>query len=300
MKALIIYNPVSNKGMIEKKLGMIKERLLLKYDKVDAMKTVSSQHAEDVARVNSSKYDLIVACGGDGTVHFVSNGIVKSGDTNVKLGILPLGTCNDVARTLHIPRKLNKAIDVLLRGESVQYDMIFDGDNYEIYTVAFGLFVNASFNTSKKSKKVWGRIAYIFKGFWSIFRIKPLPLTIETADFKDSGDYVQLLLLNAYSTAGFYINGTSNINDGVMELVMIKHQKGFLSSVKGLFTVLGLFIFGLRSVKKFKNVIIVKTDKVTIENHFDAPFTADGEQMNFLKKSFEIQDQINILQGRKI
>ena len=105
---LVIYNPGAKRGKIEEIIPNIKQRLSLRFSPVDFMPGQTANGAEELAKQYADKYDIIVSCGGDGTLHQVVNGVAKSGHSPI-IGILPYGTCNDVARTLNIPKKLDKA-----------------------------------------------------------------------------------------------------------------------------------------------------------------------------------------------
>ena len=73
---LIIYNPNALKGKIDEVIPHIKQRLLLRYSQVDAMFSPETDGAEALAFKYASKYDVIVSCGGDGTLHEIVNGVM--------------------------------------------------------------------------------------------------------------------------------------------------------------------------------------------------------------------------------
>lgn len=296
-KAIVLYNPNSRKGKIKKLIPYICKRLLTKFKVCDSLMSKSGKNMEDLACQNAFKYDVIVVIGGDGTIHNAVNGIKRSTCKTVKLGILPYGTCNDVCRTLHIPKKLDKAIDVILRGSVLDYDIMKSDGEYIVYTLSGGMFVKSSFETKSKFKKIFGRVAYFLNGIFELFRLRSLPLTFNIDGTKYNGRYLLALLLNTHSTAGFYINGKSSVSDGKMELLLIERKKGYL---RGLFTIFVTFIFGINAIKKFKNVRIVSCKTVTIENHSQEAFTADGEKCKFLKKTVSIDGSIPIFHGMNI
>jgi len=297
MKALIIYNPFALRGKIELKIKYIKNRFMTKYEVVDILKTESSQDAVDIAKSNIDNYDIYIVIGGDGTLHQVCNGIAQV-DGHIKVGLIPLGTVNDVAHILHIPNKINKAIDIILRGKTLFYDLIFDGSQYIVYTLAGGMFIKGSYSTSSKAKSLFGKTAYYFKGFFNSFCPVTIPLTIESYEFRESNQYLNCIVLNSYNTAGFFINGESSVSDGKMEVVLIKKKnKNVFSHIGAMFTLCCMFLFGLKSIKKFKNVSILYTDRVRIENHSNVPFTADGEKSEFLITNLEIKNKIEFFHG---
>lgn len=293
-KVVVLYNPNAKKGKISKSIPHIQRRLLTKYDECECVASKSGKDLEDLAYRHSMTSDCLVVVGGDGSVHNVINGIKRSAAKSIRLGILPMGTVNDVCKTLHIPKKLDKAIDVILRGCTLDYDIISDEQQYIVYTLSGGMFVRSSFETNKKLKKVFGKLAYFLHGAGELFRLKTYPMTFIADGEKYSGRYILALILNTYSTAGFYINGKSSVSDGKMEIVLIERKRSYLVA---LFTMVRLFLFGIGSLKKCKNVKIVSCEKCSIENHSQQPFTMDGERCDFLKKTIYIDSPVTVYHG---
>ena len=190
---LLIYNPNAMKGKIEEFLPKIKQRLFLRYQVVDAMTSHDSNGSENLAFKYASKYDVIVSCGGDGTLHQVINGVMKSG-ANPLIGLLPFGTCNDVAKTLKIPFNLDKALDCILRLNTTNYDLIFDGKDYVTYSMATGYLTQCSYCATKKSKKAIGKLAYIFSALKNVFKFKSIPLTVTYDGERVHGKFLYFML----------------------------------------------------------------------------------------------------------
>lgn len=284
---LIIYNPNAMKGKISEHLPHIKQRLLLRYETVDATAT-PVEGAEDLAFTFAGKYDILVSCGGDGTLHEMINGVMKSG-FNPIIGILPFGTCNDVARSFKIPFNLDQAIDCILRLNTTSYDVMFDGKDYVTYALATGYLTQASYSASSKIKKKIGRLAYVFSGIKCMFQLDALPMTITCDDERIHGKFMYVMSMNGESTGGFKLNKGEIINNGTVKLVMIKKARGWL------FTFLKMFLFGIKSIMNSKNAIVREVKQFEIENHSNAPFTLDGEKSKFLKKKIEVKQVMSIV-----
>ena len=284
---LIIYNPNAMKGKISEKLPYIKQRLLLRYSQVDAVST-PKEGAENIALSFANKYDILVACGGDGTLHEVINGVMKS-EIQPIVAILPFGTCNDVARTFKIPFDLDGAIDCILRLHTTSYDVMFDGEEYSIYALATGYLTKASYTTSCKIKKKLGRLAYVFSGIKCMFQFDSLPMTITCDNERIHGKFIYFMAINGESTGGFRLNRGDSFNNEKIKIVMIKKARGCL------FTFIKMFLFGIKSVIKSKNAIVRDVKNFKIENHANTPFTSDGERIKFLKKEFLVKQVKNIV-----
>ncbi len=290
---LVIYNPNARKGKIKEVMPYILERLSTKFKPCEAVQSKSAEDMIDLARKNSEKYNCIVVAGGDGSIHNVING-VKQGKGRPTLGFLPYGTVNDVCHTLNVPRDLDKAIDVILRGETVKYDIMQEGDNYMIYTFAGGMFVSTSFKTSTTFKRIMGKLAYFITGAKQLFSMRTLPLTVTIDGERHHGRYIMMMVLNSTSAAGFKINKERDIDDGLMDVILVEKKRSY---IKALFILLKMFLFGLNSVRKSKNVVIQKCKNVKIENHSNEPFTQDGEEAKFLTKEISITSPITAFYG---
>lgn len=290
---LIIYNPNARKGKIKEVMPYIVERLSTKFKPCESVQSKSAEDMIDLARKNAEKYNCIVVAGGDGSIHNVING-VKQSKGRPTLGFLPYGTVNDVCRTLNISRDLDKAIDVILRGETVKYDIMQEGNNYMIYTFAGGMFVSTSFKTSTGMKRVLGKVAYFLTGAKQLFSMRTLPLTVTIDGERHHGRYIMGMVLNSTSAAGFKINKERDIDDGLIDVILVEKKKSF---IKALFVLLKMFLFGLNSVRKSKNVVIKKCKTVKIENHSNEPFTQDGEEADFLTKEISISSPITVFCG---
>ena len=287
---IVIYNPNARKGKIKEVMPYILQRLSTKFKPCEAVQSKSAEDMIDLARKNAEKYNVVVVAGGDGSIHNVING-VKQSKGRPTLGFLPYGTVNDVCRTLNIPRDLDRAIDVILRGETIKYDIMQEGDNYMIYTFAGGMFVSTSFKTSTGLKRVLGKVAYFLTGAKQLFSMRTLPLTINIDGERHHGRYIMMMVLNSASAAGFRINKERDIDDGLIDVILVEKKRSYLVA---LLTLLKMFIFGLNSVRKHKNVVIKKCKNVVIENHSNEPFTQDGEQADFLTKEINITAPITV------
>lgn len=287
---LIIYNPGAMKGKIDEIIPHIKQRLLLRYSQVDAMFSPETNGAEILARKYASKYDVIVSCGGDGTLNEIINGVMKS-EARPVIGILPFGTCNDVARSLNIPLDLEKAIDCVLRVNETKFDVMFDGKDYIAYSLAAGYLVKSTYSASEENKKKFGRFAYFMSALKCLFKFDSLPLTINYDGERIHTKAAYLMFLNGESAGGFKLNKNDQINNGKVKMVLIKRTNW----IANLITCIKLFLFGIKSIRKNRNVIVKDVKNFEIENHSNAPFIIDGEKVKFLKKSISVSNQLTLI-----
>ena len=287
---LILFNPNAMRGRIDEFLPVIKKRLMTRFSKVDFIASPNELGVEDLAKKNAEYYDIIIACGGDGTVHQTINGVMKSGFKPL-VGILPYGTCNDVAFTLGIPNDMNKALDCILRLNTTKYDLMYDGTDYIVYALATGYITDASYSAGKKIKKKLGRFAYVLAGIKSFFKIPALPMTVEFEDKRIHSKFAYFMLMNGFRVGGFKINKNELLDNAKVKLVMIQRT----NAIATFFRFIKLFLRGVKAFKDNKYVIIKDIDNVKIENHSNTPFTLDGEKINFLKKSIKVNSSIELI-----
>ncbi len=113
-RARIIYNPTSGRELFKKELPEVLRRFEEAGYETSTHATTCEGDAVDAAKYAvEHKFDLIIAAGGDGTINEVLHGIAEQ-DHRPQLAIIPVGTTNDFARALGIPRDIQKAVSVIL------------------------------------------------------------------------------------------------------------------------------------------------------------------------------------------
>jgi diacylglycerol kinase (ATP) len=168
-KALLLYNPNSGQRRARRVADVDAALAVFRGAGVDAsaMPTRGAGDAADqVTSAVAEGYDTIFACGGDGTIHDVMQGLVG---TNVALGIIPLGTANSLANDLGFPSSPTKAARAALSAKSrrvavgrVEFQD-FDGKPAARYfTVAVGVGVDAHlfYKINPTAKRHLGMVAY--------------------------------------------------------------------------------------------------------------------------------------------
>jgi len=166
--------------------------------------------------------DLVVCAGGDGTLVSVANGLVHS---KVPLGILPLGTGNDLARILGIPLKLDDALNVLSGDHTVlEMDALKVDDCYYFSNVSVGITPEMMKDTDSKQKKRFGRLAYLWTMFKQsrIFQMRHYNLIID--DQKQRVNAVEIMVSNTtlLEAPPNLFGSLDTLNDGKLEIYLVK------------------------------------------------------------------------------
>jgi|LGOV01.1.fsa_nt_gb diacylglycerol kinase (ATP) len=278
MKCVVIYNPFAKKGKIKDNKQLIKDTLLQKFEEVDFLESEYNNHTSELAASACGVYDVIVAAGGDGTFNEVVNGIAEK-ENKPMVAFLPCGTVNDVARSLGIPKNIEGALQVILGGKAFKHDIFKANDRYGVYVLTAGLFSRSTYITDQEKKRKFGWLAYFAQGFKDLFRPNNIRIKI-TCDNNDSieDNFAFIMLANSNSVAGFHVNENATLNDGLVDVVLIKQSR--ILSLTNLFSglrLVKLFLFRIRSLKNDVRVTHVEAKNVSIKNYSDAEFNMDGE-----------------------
>lgn len=223
-RLLLVVNPVAGKGKGMKKypkaMEIFSERgyepeLLLTDAKGEAAKRITEVAAD---------FDMIVAIGGDGTLNMVADAVIKSG-SDTPMGYIPLGSTNDFGASLELSKNIKRACINIVSKEPKPIDVgCINGVNF-VYIACTGLFTSSSYSTPQKMKRIFGKTAYLFKGFADLFRAESIHYSISIDGDEDiEGDFLYGGISNTLRVAGIFSLKTSNVvfDDGIFELTMIK------------------------------------------------------------------------------
>ena len=300
MKCVFIYNPVSGKGKIPKKLDYIVKKLHEKYDEVEVRATQSSGDMANFAREAIDKVDAIIFAGGDGSFNEVLQGVADV-ENMPALGYIPSGTVNDIARTLKIPRNIKKALKIILNGRTAKLDCMKANDRYAMYVIAAGAFTRATYLTSQKQKNQMGSIAYFIEGARSELNFDIFNIDCKNENKEEQTSCVFVSFMNSQSVAGFRLNRTTKLQDGKIEVAIVsqKKKKGFWNKVGAILSVFKLFLFGYRA--KNRDLIRLEGALFDVDVGEDVVWIFDGEKGASGKLHIEVIPQrVNMIISKKL
>jgi diacylglycerol kinase (ATP) len=222
-KARIIYNPTSGREQMKRNLPYVLDRLERVGYEASAHSTTGVNNAKEAARHAVDRgFDLVIAAGGDGTVYEVVNGLAEQ-PSRPKLGIIPMGTTNDFARAIDVPRTIEKACDVLCDGIEMPADIGKVNDHYFINIAGGGKLTELTYDVPSKLKTMLGQLAYYLKGMEMLPSIRPTEVRIEYDGRLFEGKIMLFLLANTNSVGGFEkLAPQSLLNDGMFDLIILK------------------------------------------------------------------------------
>ncbi len=271
-KLLLIVNPRSGKARMGAALLGVVEVFSKGGYEVTVYPTKSSGDAtERIEAVKQGEFELIVACGGDGTLNEVISGLMNA-DLDIPIGYIPAGTLNEWSTGLGISKTIKTAAKDILKGQEITLDIGKFGNKYFTYTASFGAFTSASYSANQSVKNVLGQSAYFFEGIKSLSNIKPIHLKIECDGKEFEDDYLFGAVSNSLSLGGVvkFDEEIVKLNDGFFEVFLIKKPTNILqfeSFVEGIikkdFDRDGMEFFTAKSLK-------IKSDQIV-------DWTLDGE-----------------------
>ncbi len=271
-KLFYIYNPRAGKGQIKNHLVKILDIFAKEGYEITVYPTKYPGDALAAASSLSNEYDLLVCSGGDGTLDEVVTGVMKRG-MKIPIGYIPTGSTNDFARSLRIPKTMEKAAEMVMSDYRFSCDVGSFNDDIFVYIAAFGIFTDVSYGTPQEIKNVLGHMAYLLEG------MKRLPavnnayrLRIESNGKQIEEDFVFGMVTNSDSVGGFKsITGKYvKLNDGLFEVTLIKRPKNALE-MQGIMAALIAQETDERYMYSFK------TKEIKIESQGKIPWTLDGE-----------------------
>ena len=224
-KALWIINPCSGKTTSRAGLG---EGLHI-FSRADIEPTVYFTRAKGDAAAAAEKaqgYDMLVCCGGDGTLNEVINGLLRRPDP-LPLGYIPSGTTNDFAASLGLSKRIAEAARDIVEGEPTPIDVgSLQGRRFS-YIASFGAFTKASYSTPQKVKNAWGHLAYIFEGIKEVTNIKPMQISVLANGRRYEDNYLFGAVSNSTSVAGLFKlrRDMVDFSDGRFEVMLIRQPK---------------------------------------------------------------------------
>jgi diacylglycerol kinase (ATP) len=223
MRVKVILNPCADlgRGVQQKKLIETEGE---KWNGLDLMVTDRPGHASELARMAADEgYDVVVAAGGDGTVHEVVNGLKQAEGAGVKLGVIPIGTGNDFAHGLNIPENIPLAVERVFRGHCRSIDLaavVDDRGKNRLFENNLGIGFDA--NVVMRVKAIT-RLHGFPKYFWGVLKTLALDFRPFRFDMRfDDEELSQDVLFVAFGLGprhggGFMLTPNAQQDDNLID-----------------------------------------------------------------------------------
>jgi len=275
MKLLLIYNPHAGHDNASKILPKVQKKLQDSGIEFDIQLTDYPEHATQiVSEADFSQYDALAAAGGDGTLFEVINGYYKNkSEKRIPIAVIPVGTGNAFARDLNLDElSYDKAIDILASGETKKIDVgkfTTHGQEYYFLNI-LGLGFVADVTGTARKLKILGNFSYTLGVLWQIIFKNPHRLEIEIDGEMHVMDALFTEISNTRYTSNFLMAPTAEINDGLLDVTVLKNmtRRKLLKALPTVFTGEHIHLEEVETWKASKVKVITSEPKV---------LTPDGE-----------------------
>ena len=225
MKVRILINPNAGKQVVMRELYNVYQAFADHGDQPVMELSVNADHAAvTLDRAIAARPDVLVCCGGDGTLSATVDKLLSSG-ADIPLGYIPAGTTNDFANFLGLPKEPAQAARLIAQGEAAPIDTGLFEDRHFIYVASFGAFTQTSYATTQSLKNSMGHLAYVIEGIKELPALKSYSVRAETAEGNVyEGEYLFGSMSNSTSLGGIIKLDSSKVDatDGKFELTLVR------------------------------------------------------------------------------
>lgn len=166
--------------------------------------------------------DIVIIGGGDGTLNRSLEALLE---VDRPLGVLPLGTANDLARTLTIPGDLHQACEVIARGHRCPIDLGCVNGKHYLNVASIGLSVRVTEYLTGDIKRRWGALGYVVSLVKAYRAMHPHRVTVSYDDRNETFRSIQVAIGNGrFYGGGMLVHDTASISDGCLNLYSIQPQ----------------------------------------------------------------------------
>lgn len=227
-QVIVIVNPVAGKRKIMDEVGCLLASLKKQEYKTKLFITQKKGDATRAAAKFGRTRDVIVCCGGDGTLNEVISGLLTI-EEKPTLIYYPCGSTNDFATTLGLIKNPQFVCEDIENRQIMDLDIgMFNNEMNFSYIASFGIFVKASYSAPQKLKNTFGHFAYILQGIKEFPTIgKSYHTKITYDDGVIEGDFALVAVTNSTSAGGVLRLPSEQVklNDGLFEILLIKGIK---------------------------------------------------------------------------
>ncbi|MCK4529003.1 diacylglycerol kinase family lipid kinase [candidate division WOR-3 bacterium] len=275
----IIVNPAANRGKPKPMFRRLEKLLKHREISYSYYFTEFPGHATQLAdRVISRGVENLIVFGGDGTYNEVVNGCFGK---NVKLGLIPAGSCNDFIKEIGPWQGLNSFLDSIEADNTILIDA--GRMNNRIFLNNIGVGFDAQVINDMIKRNLKTNLGYVLMVLKNLFEFDNFKAHISST--KESADYeLMMLTINNGTTygGGFKIAPEADIHDGLLDVCLI----GYMNRVK--------FILNFSKVYsgthlEIDGVSYWKTEKVNVEFDRGLPVQVDGELLPEEINSIEVE-----------
>ncbi len=275
----LIYNLNSSSGrkskFINKVLSKLKEN-----NSVDYFETKTINQAKKIFKnFNQKNYDRLIVAGGDGSVSFAINELIKNNfdfKDDFAIGYIPAGTANLLQAELSMNKKVDDIVNVLVSNNYKSSNLVKINENYFFLMAGIGWDAKIVHSINSKIKKILGKIIFGIKGFQYFLFMNNKKLNVTFDDQFYQADWI--LSSNTKYYAGHHKINKTNIFEDKLVTYIFKD----LTRINLLYSIFLIILNG--DLSKNKNVITTYAQNIIIDGNDLIPVQIDGDNLGSYKK----------------
>ncbi|HEV2557168.1 MAG TPA: lipid kinase [Microvirga sp.] len=224
--------------------------------------------------------DLVAVGGGDGTLNAAALGVL---DIGRPLGVLPMGTANDLARTLGIPPDLDAAARIIAGGRTRSIDLgLVNGEPF-FNVASIGLSAELAQNLTRDIKRRWGRFGYGLVALQVLSRARPFSAIISSSEGTVRVRTLQIAVGNGrYYGGGNAVEASAAIDDQHLDLYSLEVKRAWKLALMA-----RSFRYGEHGA--WEEVRAVRAREFEVRTRRPRPINCDGEIVTYTPARFTIR-----------
>jgi diacylglycerol kinase (ATP) len=280
---VVVINPQAGGGS---ELDSLRE-LLSGHPRMELRVTEHAHHATELAlEAAEAGVGIVAAAGGDGTIHEVVKGLLQA-ERAPALGLIPLGTGNDLARSLDIEADPEAAVDLLLAGHTRWMDLVhaeLDGAPWTCINAAAGGFAGQVGETADEElKRRWGPLSYVRSAIEAMGELSPWAVRLDVDGRSHELDALNVVIANGrFAGHGIPIAPRADPFDGMMNVAVV-----LTAPILQLSRMLPKLLAG--EDPGDENFLVVAGRQVSLEVDRPMPFSVDGELVEATRAGFRLE-----------
>ena len=269
---LFVMNPYAGTRRGAKELSEILAVFNQANYEVTIYMTSGTGDAFKFAKERSEGMDVVVCCGGDGTLNETMSGLLAAG-RDIPIGYIPAGSTNDFASSLKLSLNPVQAAKDIVEGEPIRYDAGKFGDRYFTYVASFGAFTRVSYNTPQYVKNALGHTAYLLSGISELSQIRDIHIRMEVDGKVIEDDFLFGAISNSTSVGGVLTLKPDQVDmgDGLFEILLVRKPRNFTELTECVTAMQNLDYFAC------PNITFLSASTVKISTYEEMNWTLDGE-----------------------
>ena len=274
-KALLLVNPNARNGSF----SLDEVRDVLRQGGIEPFEPKGEADCTAVIKRHAEGCDLVILGGGDGTLNAAAPALVETG---LPLGILPLGTANDLARSLGLPVDPVEAARLITTEEARPADLGCVNGHFYFNVASIGFSADLAGDLTAESKKTWGTLGYGIAAIRVLRRMRPFTVYIEHDGQTETVRTIQVSVGNGrHYGGGMTVEETATVDDGKLDFYSLEVAHWWR-----LLMLLPALRRGTQG--KAADVRAFSTTEIVVKTKKPRPVNTDGELSTYTPAHFKV------------